>query len=238
MGIRIAVIILWALSALVPSAHNVHAQATQSSITGTITDPSGAPVPKAVVSVRNQGTNFALNAGTDHSGDYRVTGLETGTYEVSVASPGFRKHLQTQVDVAGSQIKRVDAALQLGEVTNTVTVEGAAGQVETETVILSNVKTNRDFAQLPLSPFGRGYYGNSARTILTGPGSSNWNTAVHKNWRFGAERAQLQFRWEMFNAFNRVNFSSPNANIQSGSFGLVTTAGAGRSMLFGLRLEY
>jgi hypothetical protein len=156
MGIRV-VITFWALSAFVPSAHNLHAQATQSSIIGTITDPSGAPVPRAAVSVRNQGTNFALSAVTDHNGDYRVAGLETGTYEISVSSPGFRKHVQTQVDVASSQIKRVDAALQIGEVSNTVTVEGAAGQVETETVTLSNVKTNRDFAQLPLSPFGRGW---------------------------------------------------------------------------------
>ena len=89
---------------------------------------------------------------------------------------------------------------------------------------------------VPLS--GRGYYGNSARNILTGPGLNNWNVGVHKNWLLAAERAKLQFRWEMFNAFNRVNFNNPNTNIQSGSFGLVTSAGAARSMLFGLRLDF
>lgn len=88
---------------------------------------------------------------------------------------------------------------------------------------------------VPLS--GRGFYGNSARNILTGPGLSNWNIGVHKNWLL-AESANLQFRWEMFNAFNRVNFNNPNTNIQSGSFGLVTTSGAARSMLFGLRLDF
>jgi hypothetical protein len=85
---------------------------------------------------------------------------------------------------------------------------------------------------------GRGYYGNSARNILTGPGLSNWNMGIHKNWMLAAERAKLQFRWEMFNAFNRVNFNNPNTNIQSGSFGLVTSSGAARSMLFGLRLDF
>jgi hypothetical protein len=88
---------------------------------------------------------------------------------------------------------------------------------------------------LPAS--GRGFYGNSARNILTGPGNMTWNAGVHKNWSI-QERARMQFRWELFNAFNRPNFSNPTTNIQSGDFGLVTVAGSGRSMLFGLRLDY
>jgi hypothetical protein len=48
----------------------------------------------------------------------------------------------------------------------------------------------------------------------------------------------MQFRWEAFNAFNRPNFNNPNTSIQSGTFGVVTTSGAARSMLFGLRLDY
>ena len=53
-----------------------------------------------------------------------------------------------------------------------------------------------------------------------------------------AKSAQFQFRWEMFNAFNRANFNNPTTNIQAGDFGLVTTAQAGRSMLFGLRFDF
>jgi hypothetical protein len=85
---------------------------------------------------------------------------------------------------------------------------------------------------------GRGSYGNSARYILRGPGEATWNMAIAKNFPLMAERARLQFRWEMFNAFNRPNFSNPNTNITSGNFGLVTSAGAARAMLFGLRLDY
>jgi len=65
-----------------------------------------------------------------------------------------------------------------------------------------------------------------------------WNAGVHKNWKLASERATLQFRWEMFNAFNRPNFNNPTTNIQAGDFGLVTTAGSGRSMLFGLRMDF
>ena len=85
---------------------------------------------------------------------------------------------------------------------------------------------------------GRGFYGNSARYILTGPGTATWNMGIHKNWRVFGERAQVQFRWEMHNAFNRANFNNPDLNIQSGSFGLVTSAGSGRAMLFGARLDF
>jgi hypothetical protein len=83
----------------------------------------------------------------------------------------------------------------------------------------------------------RGFYGNAARNILTGPGNHTWNVGVHKNWAL-TEKSRVQFRWEMFNAFNRVNFNNPSTNIQSGDFGLVTTAGAGRSMLFGARIDF
>ena len=84
----------------------------------------------------------------------------------------------------------------------------------------------------------RGFYGNSARYVLTGPGEQTWNLSAAKNFYLGAERARLQFRAEAFNAFNRVNFNAPNTNINSGAFGIVTGAGAARTMLFGLRLDY
>jgi hypothetical protein len=95
-----------------------------------------------------------------------------------------------------------------------------------------------DIAAFALPATGRGYYGNSARNILTGPGTATWNMGIHKNWLFADEKARAQFRWEMHNAFNRPNFNSPTTNIQSGSFGLVTSAGGGRAMLFGLRLDF
>lgn len=53
---------------------------------------------------------------------------------------------------------------------------------------------------------GRGFYGNSARSILTGPGQQVWNIVLAKNFMI-KESARVQFRWEMFNAFNRANFT-------------------------------
>src|SRR5205823_6509318 len=66
---------------------------------------------------------------------------------------------------------------------------------------------------------GRGFYGNSARNILTGPGGESWNIVIAKNFQL-KERARLQFRWELFNAFNRANFApyGLSTNISGGDF--------------------
>jgi hypothetical protein len=135
----------------------ISAQATQGSILGTVVDASGAGVPNAEVAIRNEGTNFTRTIKTDEQGDYRIAGLEAGNYEITVSGPGFKTFKQTRVDVVANQIKRVNAALELGDVSTTVTVEGGTTQVETETATISNVKTSRDFTELPLSIYGRGW---------------------------------------------------------------------------------
>ena len=94
---------------------------------------------------------------TDENGDYRIAGLGVGNYQVSVSATGFKSFLRSPIVLDSSQIKRVDANLELGEATSTVTVTGDIGQLETETASLSNVKTAQDFTQLPQSVYGRGW---------------------------------------------------------------------------------
>ncbi len=76
---------------------------------------------------------------------------------MTVAAAGFKTFSQTQIDLTSAQTKRIDARLEVGDVATTLTVEGGTTQVETETVTLSNLKTSRDFAQLPMSVFGRAW---------------------------------------------------------------------------------
>ena len=64
------------------------------------------------------------------------------------------------------------------------------------------------------------------------------SAGIHKNWLFADGNARFQFRWEMHNAFSRANFYSPSTNIQSGSFGLATSADSGRAMLSGARVDF
>ena len=136
---------------------SLNAQNIQSTILGVVTDSAGAFVPNADITVRNEGTNFERAVKTDETGSYSVAGLETGFYRVTVVAVGFKTSSQTQIDLSSSQIKRVDVNLQVGDMSTIVTVEGGTSQVETETATLSNLKTSRDFAELPMSVFGRAW---------------------------------------------------------------------------------
>src|SRR5215467_10154445 len=78
-------------------AGRTHGQATQSTILGTVTDPSGAVVTGATVTVKNEGTSFERTMVTGESGDYRIAGLEVGRYQVSVSAPGFKTFLRSQI---------------------------------------------------------------------------------------------------------------------------------------------
>ena len=157
MRLSLSLATAWITAVALVASLPLYAQSTQSSFLGTVTDSTGAPVANAAVTVRNEGTNFVREFKTDENGDYRVSGLEAGFYRVAVAVTGFKTFSQTRIDLASAQIKRIDVKLEVGDVATTVTVEGGTSQVETETATLSNLKTARDFAQLPLSVFGRGW---------------------------------------------------------------------------------
>jgi len=84
-----------------------------------------------------------------------------------------------------------------------------------------------------------GTFGNSGRNILKGPGTNYSDAAVMKNWTI-QERYKIQFRWELFNAFNRVTFGQPDANPSSGTYGRITATGPvkPRVMQGGLKVTF
>ena len=83
----------------------------------------------------------------------------------------------------------------------------------------------------------QGSFGNSSRSPLLGPGRNNWDIGVQKFFQIH-EQTQLQFRMEMFNAFNHAQFNNPNSNRGSGNFGLIGGARQPRLIQFGLKLLF
>jgi hypothetical protein len=79
---------------------------------------------------------------------------------------------------------------------------------------------NRDAFQ----PNAPGTFGNTPRALFFAPRINTWDLGISKNWRF-VERYRLQFRWEMFNAFNTPSFSTPNNNVSSPNFGRILSTG-------------
>jgi hypothetical protein len=124
---------------------------TDGAIGGVVTDPSGALVPGAAVTVRNQATNATATTQSDNGGRYVVIHLQPGTYDVEVKSPGLSTLKQTSVAVEVGRVATVDVALKITGGTETVTVTGEAAVVNTEQqdfstnlnlTSLSNLPTN------------------------------------------------------------------------------------------------
>jgi len=84
------------------------AQTTAGSIVGTVTDPSGAIVAGATVTITNVGTNIAVKTTSDSSGEYVVTPLEVGKYSVTVEATGFKRSIRPDIQVNVQDRVRVD----------------------------------------------------------------------------------------------------------------------------------
>src|SRR5436309_5350672 len=132
------------------------AQVLYGSIVGNVKDATGEVVPRATVTITNKGTNLTRDAITDESGAYSLTDLPTGTYTLKISQPGFKTFEQTEVVVSLNTVSRVDITLQVGEVSETVTITGEAALLQTETSEVHADLIAKELENLPV-PLGRNY---------------------------------------------------------------------------------
>src|SRR5437868_4245648 len=109
----------------------LHGQVLYGSVTGTVTDQSGAVVPGAQVTVTNEATGLKRQAASDASGFYRVLDLPQGSYSVEVTAGGFKPLKVMGISVVIGQVHAQDLQLQVGTATQEVTVQGAAEVLQT-----------------------------------------------------------------------------------------------------------
>ncbi len=125
------------------------------SISGVVTDPSGAVVPGVTVVATSVSTNVQSTAVTDSKGFYRFATLNVDTYNVTANQQGFRDYSQTGVKIDANSDVRIDITMQLGTVTNTVNVKSDALQVETQSTQNGVVIPDTKITSVPLN--GRSY---------------------------------------------------------------------------------
>jgi hypothetical protein len=126
------------------------AQVVTGTIYGTVADPTGAGVPQAAVTATNIATGVSSTTTADAGGNYRFPSLTPGTYNIRVEKQGFDSSVFSGVNVLLDQTARVDARLQVGQVSTTVNVSGAASTVETQTASVGTVVGEQQIVDLPL----------------------------------------------------------------------------------------
>jgi carboxypeptidase family protein/TonB-dependent receptor-like protein len=135
------------------TARTASAQVLYGSIAGTLTDETGAVVPRATVNVTNTSTGLSRQATTDDSGHYSIPNLLEGTYDVSVNASGFRPYTQKGVTVRINAATQVDAVVQLGALNEQVTVEASTAVLQTTKTDVSTSLDTESMENLPLSGY-------------------------------------------------------------------------------------
>src|SRR5439155_18000377 len=126
------------------------AQTPTGTMAGTVTDPTGAVIAGAHIQVRSKDTGLARAPVTGGQGEYSASSLPVGDYEVTAEAAGFRLLAREALVEAGSTTS-VNFAMQVGDVSDTITVEGASPQIQFESNQVGGVVTRNQIESLPLN---------------------------------------------------------------------------------------
>jgi carboxypeptidase family protein len=173
------------------------AQTYTATLTGTVTDPSGAAVANVKVMAVNQGTKLEYTAQTSDSGVYTIPFLPIGEYIVMVEAQGFKKLVSNPIKLEVNQIARIDLKMVIGDLSQEVTINEGAPVLQTENVTVGQVITGNTTVNLPLN--GR----NFQQLTLLVPGAVSPNPGGFNNVSLqnGQGRPYVNGNREQGNAF-------------------------------------
>src|SRR2546422_10587778 len=126
------------------------AQTDRGTLTGTVSDTSGAVIPGVPIEAKNVQTGATYGAGSSETGNYTLAQLPAGTYELSALLPGFKKFVRTGVIVSVATVLRIDITLDVGTAGESVTVEAASPLLKTESGEVSHNLTTEQLDSLPV----------------------------------------------------------------------------------------
>ncbi len=170
LGLTCAVLLL----ALLSSAP-ANAQVLYGSIVGTVEDPTGAVVPGASITITNPATGSTREIKADDQGRYTVPNVQAGSYTIKVTSQGFRTLTRTDVAITINTVTRVDAKLEVGQMTEQVTVSASAVALQTDKSDVRSELASQMITTMPLSGY-RNY--QSLINLVPGATPANFQNAV------------------------------------------------------------
>ncbi|HYO84076.1 MAG TPA: carboxypeptidase regulatory-like domain-containing protein [Bryobacteraceae bacterium] len=158
------------------------AQSSLGTITGLVSDSSGAVVPNAAVVATNTATRVRAQTVTSSTGNYVIPSLQVGPYEISVAVPGFKTFARTGVNLSSNDNLRVDVVLEVGQAAERVQITAEAPPLKTESTEVSTTMENKLVTDMPLAAAGIGGGMRNAFSIMmmmpqvkSGNGESAWD---------------------------------------------------------------
>src|ERR1700687_5601152 len=233
-------LVVFAVLALTLSAF---AQVQNGQFTGTVSDPTGAAIANAKVTVTNPATDLNLTTTTNSSGNYTVKEVPVGTYKLTAEAAGFKTVSNTGVTANAGTIAHVDFKLQIGKASEVIEVTGAAAQVNTEDSKLATTVSSTQINNLPLNgrnvfdlmQMGAGAvnvagvdFENGHQTVVNGLREDFNGFLVHgvlnTGLSGGAVNVPIQDTVEEFQQL-QLNMSAQYGNSAGGSVNLVTKSG-------------
>lgn len=161
------------------------AQVANGTFTGTVTDATGAIIPSATVTATNEATSVSNSQPVNSAGLYTISNLLPGFYNVKAEATGFKALVQTHVELTVGYTQRLDFKLEVGTVTQEITVTGQAQMVDTESSRMTDLVTARQVENLPLN--GRNVFqliqlapgAVNTTNLVTEPGNRGFTTVVN-----------------------------------------------------------
>jgi len=143
------IVICLAVSLVLLGTPMAYSQEVRASVTGLVTDPTGAAVAGAKVAVTNLATNIAVTTESNDTGNYVTPFLAPGNYQMTVEATGFKKFVRENIVLQAMGAARIDVQLQLGALTESITVSEAVSVLETESASRSQLIPNQIVMDVP-----------------------------------------------------------------------------------------
>jgi len=198
----------FAISCFCLVALPLHAQSSAASVSGVVTDASGAVVPAAQVILQNSATNVERKTSTGPSGNYSIVNVQPGSYVIEVRKQGFKVAREAPVELSVSQSANFNFALAVGDVSQSVSVVAESSEVQSSSAELGAVIGAKSIKDLPLN--GR----NFTELLQLAPGVSRVTVAQNGTGGAGSAKPTGSFTFPAVNGQrNRSNmFALDGAN--------------------------
>ena len=172
------------------AAMSLHAQLRSSTITGTVTDASGAVVPNADIIVTETATNISYPSKSDKLGLYTVPYLEAGDYSVTVTKAGFEKYTETNLHLDPAQTVKIDVKLTVGAASAQVEVSASTLQINTQDATLSCLTTAAVIDESPNVTNNPFQYAQLQNGVVPASGTQSTTSATGS---FGSRRERPRY---------------------------------------------